>query len=208
MQSGGSDKAKRKVKNMIQNKQELQEYLQADQIALDKAGQKYPRFLHDIIWKYEIRLRKCEYYENCRHDFFGRFIGKYHKLRFVRMSHKLGFSFPLNVFGKGLSIAHYGELVVSVCARVGDYCRIHEGVTIGVSGQAYWGEQNEQAPVIGNNVFIASGAKIIGAVHIADGVAIGANAVVVKDINEPNTTWAGVPAKKVSDKGSAKYIKR
>ena len=152
-------------------------------------------------------LRKCEYYTNCRHDILGKIYCKFLKLRFVSLSQKLGFSIPFNVFDKGLSIAHYGALVVNENAVVGENCRIHEGVTIGVSGDSYWGDQDGEAPTIGNNVFIATGAKIIGNVHIADGVAIGANAVVVKDITEPKTTWGGVPAKKISDNGSGKYIK-
>lgn len=49
---------------------------------------------------------------------------------------------------------------------------------------------------------MGSGAKIIGDIRIADGVAIGANAVVVKSIIENNTTWAGVPARKVSNNAS------
>ncbi len=192
---------------MIQSKQDLRDYLEADKAALGKATRHKPRFKHDIVWSYEILLRKCEYYENCRADFIGRLVGKFLKFRFVSFSQKLGFSIPLNVFGKGLSIAHYGSLVVNSNSRVGDYCRIHESVTIGVTGEAYWGDQNLMAPTVGNNVFIATGAKIIGNIRIADGVAIGANAVVVKDITEPNTTWAGVPAKKISEKGSQQYIR-
>lgn len=191
---------------MIKSKTDLKQYLLEDKIALDKHT-KRPRFKHDIIWTYQILLRKCEYYTNCRHDILGKIYCKFLKLRFVSLSQKLGFSIPFNVFDKGLSIAHYGALVVNENAVVGENCRIHEGVTIGVSSDSYWGDQDGEAPTIGNNVFIATGAKIIGNVHIADGVAIGANAVVVKDITEPKTTWGGVPAKKISDNGSGKYTK-
>jgi serine O-acetyltransferase len=59
-----------------------------------------------------------------------------------------------------------------------------------------------KAPKLGNNVFIGTGAKIIGDITIADNVAIGANAVVVKSITEPGTTWGGIPAKKISDHDS------
>lgn len=190
---------------MIKSKADLIDYLQADKIALNKTYDK-PRYKIDVIWKYQILLRKCEYYINCRHDIVGKLYSKLLKLRFVSMSQKLGFSMPFNVFGKGLSIAHYGQLVVSSSSVIGENCRIHEGVTIGVTDDAYWGEQENKAPKIGNNVFIATGAKIIGNITIADGVAIGANAVVVKDILEPNTSWGGVPARKLSDNGSEKYI--
>lgn len=191
---------------MIRNKQEYYEYLKQDKIALGRTHLKRPRFMHDILWSYQILLRKCEYYQNCRHDLLGKLVCKALKMRFVHMNHKLGFSIPLNVFGKGLSIAHYGLLVVNANAVVGENCRIHEGVTIGVTGDDYKDGKEGSSAVIGNNVFLATGVKVIGRVRIADGVAIGANSVVVHDILEPNTTWAGIPARKVSEKGSEQYI--
>lgn len=183
---------------MIKTREDLEEYLECDRIALRKPY-KHPFPVHDVIWKYEILMRKCEYYENCKKGAINGIIAKLLKYRFVRLGQKLGFSIPLNVFGKGLYIAHYGSIVVNQGAKIGDYCRIHEGVCIGANGE-------EGSAVIGNRVFIATGAKIIGKVNIANGVAIGANAVVVKDITEPNTTWAGIPAKKISDSGSQKFI--
>ena len=118
------------------------------------------------------------------------------RLNFKRLSLKLGFSIPAGVFAEGLSIAHYGTIVVSAGATVGKNCRIHEGVNIGATNGS------EKAATIGNNVFIGTGAKIIGEITIADDVAIGANAVVVKSITEPGTTWAGVPARKISSNNS------
>lgn len=58
------------------------------------------------------------------------------------------------------------------------------------------------APQIGNNVYIGPGAKIFGPIHIADGIAIGANAVVNKDCLQENVTLRGVPARIISYKGS------
>lgn len=98
--------------------------------------------------------------------------------------------------GKGLSLPHKGTIVINTTAQIGENCRIHEGVTIGSTNGS------KIAATIGNNVFIGSGAKIIGDIHIADDVAIGANAVVVKSIYESGTTWAGNPARKVSDNNS------
>lgn len=191
---------------MISSKFDYKEYLEADKIALGKKNFAHPRYKHDVVWSYQILLRKAEYYQNCRKDFLGRVVCKIIKIRFVSLGQKLGFSIPLNVFGKGLSIAHYGTIVVNNKAKIGNYCRIHEGVTIGVSADNYWGDVPGGAAEIGDRVFIASGAKIIGDIKIADDVAIGAGAVVVKDIIEPGTTWAGVPAKKISENGSRQYI--
>lgn len=61
--------------------------------------------------------------------------------------------------------------------------------------------------MIGDNVFLASGAKIIGDIHIADDVAVGANAVVVKSVEESGITVGG-PAKKISDNNSHANLNR
>lgn len=58
------------------------------------------------------------------------------------------------------------------------------------------------APKIGDNVYIGPGAKIFGQIAIADGIAIGANSVVNKSFLEPAISIAGVPAKKISERGS------
>lgn len=57
-------------------------------------------------------------------------------------------------------------------------------------------------PTIGNNVYLGSGCKVIGAVKVADNVAVGANAVVTKDVLEEGIAVAGIPAKKVSNNNS------
>ena len=57
-----------------------------------------------------------------------------------------------------------------------------------------------------NIVFLGSGCKIIGNVKIADNVAVGAGAVVVKDCKEENSTYAGVPAKKISSNNSDEFV--
>lgn len=69
-----------------------------------------------------------------------------------------------------------------------------------------WGGGKKTAATIGDNVFIGTGAKIIGDIAIADDCVIGANSVVVKSITEKGITVAGVPAKKVSSNNSAPYI--
>lgn len=62
------------------------------------------------------------------------------------------------------------------------------------------------AATIGDNVFIGTGAKIIGDISIANNVVIGANSVVCKSIEEPGITVAGIPAKKISEKDSRYFI--
>lgn len=112
---------------------------------------------------------------------------------------KLGFTVPLNCFGPGLSIAHYGTITIGN-AKVGRNCRLQEGVNIGSTGGS------KKAATIGDNVFIGTGAKIIGDISIANNCVIGANSVVVKSINENGITVAGVPAKKISENDSKTFI--
>ena len=185
---------------MISSRKDLTEYLKQDKKALGMESKSRPSRFGDDVWRFEILMRKTEYHVNCSRTPVGKLIALWYRFRFLRRSVKLGFGIPLNVFGPGLSIAHYGALVVNSKARVGRNCRIHAMVVIGATGG------NPKAPVIGDNVYIGAGAKIIGDIHIADDVAIGANAVVVKSIDEPGTTWAGVPARKISDGNSARNI--
>lgn len=182
---------------MITNKEDYKDYINADKIALgcdkDKpkwGGERY------CIYKYEKLLRKCEYYHNCKTNIVHKPFNILLKYLFRRKSIKYGFVIPLNCFGKGLSIAHIGNIVINGNTKIGDNCRIHVGVNIGTA--AGYGDR---APAIGNNVYIAPGAKLFGKIIIGNGIVIGANAVVNKDFLEDNITIAGVPAKKISSKG-------
>lgn len=185
---------------MIKNKKELKYFLEQDKIALlQYENQKYPRPLYDEVWKFQIALRKAEYAVNCKQGIAFIFYRLWRKYIFHRWSVKCGFTIPLNVFGPGLSIAHYGTIVINANAKIGKNCRIQEDVNIGASG-------GETAPQIGDNVFIGSGAKIIGDVTVADNIAIGAGAIVVKSFSERGITIAGNPAKKISEHDSGMFI--
>ena len=178
---------------MILNKKDYHTYLQADLYSNNIASWKWHYRVTKELISFQRDLRKIEYYANCRRDLIGRLYLLFLRLRFKRKSINLGLTIPMNVFGAGLSIAHYGSIVVSGKAKIGKNCRIHSATNIG--------EANGVAPLIGDNVYIAPGAKIIGGVTIGNNVAIGANAVVVKDIPD-NVTVGGVPAKIISEKGS------
>lgn len=193
---------------MIRTKDDLKYYLECDRIAL-RSKTKKPRLFSDEIWKFEILLRKREYLHNVTPsscfiiNLLRRAYGIFLHYRYKKSQFKLGFSIPLNIFGPGLSIAHYGTIVVAEGAKIGANCRIHEGVTIGATNGT------SEAAQIGDNVFIGSGAKIIGGVKISDNVAIAANAVVVKDIiTKTGCTVAGVPAHIISENSSNSNLVR
>jgi serine O-acetyltransferase len=123
-------------------------------------------------------------------------------LLFYHYQHKYGIQINYKTkIGKGFYIGHFNCIVVSPSAVIGDNCNISQGVTIGVSSRGV----RKGYPVIGNNVYIAPGAKIFGAIKVGDNVAIGANAVVNIDVPD-NAVVAGIPAKIISYNGVEGYI--
>jgi serine O-acetyltransferase len=90
--------------------------------------------------------------------------------------------------GRGFVIDHFGGIIISGYATFGDGCRIRNGVVVGLRHV-----EDKRAPVIGNNVDIGAGAKLLGPIRIGDNVQIGANAVVLCDVPD-NSTAIGVPA--------------
>lgn len=174
---------------MIKNQYDLKRYLEEDKKALH-IKKKRPSFIGDEIWKFQILLRKYEYYLNTQGGLIHFIAKQLYHFRFHNLSIKLGLSIPPNVFGEGLAIVHFGAIVVNSNARVGTNCRILECVNIGAVHAGL-------SPTIGDNVFIGTGAKVLGDITIASNTIIGAGAVVVKDILEEDTTWVGVPAHKI-----------
>lgn len=75
---------------MIQSKEDLLYYLECDRIALDK-NYKKPRLVVDIIWKYQILMRKCAYLANCRNDLIGKALSKFYNFRFLRLGQNQDF---------------------------------------------------------------------------------------------------------------------
>lgn len=158
-------------------------------------------FLPDQVWKFQKKLRKLEYLHNCKTGVLFR-IYRYFVFRsFQRLSVKLGFSIPINVFGPGLAIVHYGTIVINPSTRVGANCRIHTCVNIGTEAGF-----SDRAPVIGDNCYIGPGAKIFGNIKLGNGIAVGANAVVNKSFLEDGITIAGVPANKIGLVDTSKFI--
>jgi serine O-acetyltransferase len=191
---------------MIQNKIDYIKYLERDRIALDVYNDTFLNKLKNLffpnpVWKFQRLMRKLEYRVNCKNKGVNKLYIIYLKYKFRKLSIKLNFSIPINVFGPGLSIVHYGTIIINYTTRIGANCRIHAGVNIGASG----GEV--QGPILGDNVYIAPGAKIFGNIRIPNNTAIGANAVVNKSFEKENTIIAGVPAKVLGSVDIKKIIR-
>lgn len=192
---------------MIQSKRDYHNYIACDarnyRIVSGYAGVKEwllnrllssPISDQSKIWSYIKTLRKCEYWHNTGTLLGGgKFIYLWylHKLR--RLSRITGFQIPPNTIGPGLTIWHWGPLIVNGNARIGDNCTIRPDVVIGYK------DRTGPAPIIGNNVTINSGSRIIGnGVVVGDNVIIAPGAVVTKSIPS-NSVVAGVPAKVIKE---------
>lgn len=91
--------------------------------------------------------------------------------------------------GRRFRIDHFGGVIISGDAVIGDDVIVRNGVTIGLKRR-----DDPGSPVIGNRVDIGAGAKILGRIRIGDDVLIGANAVVLTNVPS-NSIAVGVPAR-------------
>jgi serine O-acetyltransferase len=89
-------------------------------------------------------------------------------------------------FGPGFVLIHATGVVINAAVRGGRGVHIEHQVTVGA--------ERRKIPVIGNDVFIGAGAKVIGGIVVGDGARIGANAVVLQDV-PPGASAVGVPAR-------------
>ena len=86
------------------------------------------------------------------------------RLLLQHYKYKLGISIPaITEIDSGFYIGHFGCIVVNANSRIGKNCNISQGVTVGQANRG----KNQGNPVIGNNVYIGPGAKVIGAVKSA-----------------------------------------
>lgn len=183
---------------MIKSKRDYLFYLKEDRKALKEKDRFFLiQWIRDIlfpnyIYIFQRKLRKTEYYKNTQTNIFRKLYFLYLYSSYKKYQMKLGFSIPLNVFGSGLGIAHYGTIVVNGNSKIGANCRIHICVNIGANGG--------NAPILGDNIYIGPGAKIFGDIQIADNIMIGANSVVNKSFLEKGSVIVGIPARVVNEK--------
>jgi serine O-acetyltransferase len=163
-------------------------------------------FIKNILFnpgfKYSFWMRFCGYLNQ-------HFIFKYifYRIAYLILAHyryKYGIDIPDSTnIGSGFYIGHFGCIVVSSKSVIGNDCNISQGVTIAMANRG----KRKGYPTIGDNVYIGPGAKIIGNVRIGNGVAIGANCVVTRDVPD-NAVVVGVPGNVISLNGSQGYINR
>ena len=96
--------------------------------------------------------------------------------------------------GKGCKFAYGGiGIVIHSDAVIGFGCVIGQGITIGAK-EPYSSKIKNKCPIIGNNVYLSAGCRVLGDIIIGNNSIIGANSVVLNSCEE-NSILAGIPAK-------------
>ena len=100
---------------------------------------------------------------------------------------------PGATIGRRLFIDHGMGVVIGETAEIGDDCTLYHGVTLGGTS---W-QKGKRHPTLGNDVVVGAGAKVLGPITLAEGVRVGSNAVVMKDV-PAGATVVGVPGRVVA----------
>ncbi|MBO4339104.1 MAG: serine acetyltransferase [Clostridia bacterium] len=188
---------------MINSKDDLKKYLEADEIArFGRRASFRDKLVAGKMWKFNILLRKEEFNCNCRKGFIKKILSLYYKIKRRNIAYKTGWFVEPNTVEKGFCIVHVGPVIISEYASIGKNCKVQAMVNIGANNGI------KKAPQLGDNVYIGPGAKLFGDIKIGSNVAVGANAVVNKSFDEDGITIGGVPAKKISDHGSELMINK
>lgn len=176
----------------IKSRAQLREYLEADCARYPMSGRRILPYLLQIsegaiLRRHIVLLRKTEYYTNTGRKLLALLF----YARLMKFQNRHCIHVPLNTCGKGLWISHVFPLCMNGNVTIGEYCRIMPMVSV------IGDDELNLAPTVGDHVTLGIGSTLIGGIRIADGVTVGAGAVVTKDCLEPGVTIAGVPAKKI-----------
>lgn len=154
----------------------------------------YPGFMY-AFW-----MRTCAYAKSTR--VLSYLLFPFARLMLHCYEYRLGITISYRTkIGSGFYIGHFGGIVVNPYTIIGKNCNISHGVTLGKINRG----ERAGYPVIGDNVYIGPGAKIIGAVRVGDHAAVGANCVVTRDVPDYGVV-AGIPGQVISMEGSTGYV--
>lgn len=183
---------------MIKSKADLKQYMQKDMRFYYQFSKK-ERMIYALtqdplyqIVRYIRMLRKEEYYYNCRKDRLGQLMTLWYLRKKNALGNRLGFKIPRNTFEEGLTIYHHGGIIINEDVKVGKNAILHGENCIGNDGSS-----GNKVPVIGDDLDLGIGAKVIGDVTLGNQVFVGANAVVTRSFENDHITIAGIPAREI-----------
>lgn len=117
----------------------------------------------------------------------------YYEWRLRQLSYKYGFQISsATQIGRGFYLGHFGSVVINKRAKIGKYCNIAHGVTIGQNNRG----RRKGNPTLGDYVWVGTGAVIVGNVRVGNNVFIAPNTFVNFDIPD-NSLVIGNPGKVV-----------
>ena len=158
---------------------------------------------NEAIWYLLVFRCGCWVRNECRIPLLKQLLKVVTKIAHKFLSLVTGYQIPFGTrIGPGLYLGHSGYLVINSKAVIGANCNLSAGVVIGEGGRG----DDKGSPVLGDYVYVAPGAKIVGRIRVGNNVSVGANAVVVKDVPD-GVSVAGVPAKIVNERGSSGLIR-
>ena len=137
-----------------------------------------PEYLYESkkIWLYRNKILNSS----------NKLLNKIRFIKLFRIMKRTHCLIPINENINEFTTPHgLYDIFISFGAKVGKDCVIFNGVTIGSNNLK--DSKGFGAPTIGNNVYIGTGAKIIGNVKIGNNVRIGANCIVTKDVKDNST---------------------
>ena len=141
----------------------------------------YKKKTTDYWWTLKERCKK------------GGWLARFSYLKYHKYEDKYNAFIPVETQFKGIPTFPHGinGIYISSGAIIGENVIIYHQVTIG--SNTLLNSKHAGAPIIGNNVYIGCGAKIIGNVRIGDNVRIGANCIVTEDIKSNSTVVSQKP---------------
>ena len=124
----------------------------------------YPDFIMDFLKS----MRYLSYYSEASNN---RLAYYYWRRKYQKLSVRLGFSIGYNTLGYGVTIPHWGTIVIGASNRIGNYAVLHTSTCIQDNGK-----------VIGDGLYLSTGVKMTTKFDMGDNISIGANSVVNKQV--------------------------
>ena len=179
----------------IKSKEQLKEFLELEYKRFPLHGRRYISYFLQlsegaILRRHTKLLRYTEYHTNTGHKLRAMFYGA----KLMRLQRKYSIHIGLNCCDKGFMLYHLVPCGMNGNVTIGKNCRMMPFVKL--AGDDSLGK----SPVIGDNVTLGIDCTIVGDVYLADGITVGAGAVVTKSFYEPGINIAGVPARKIENK--------